>query len=194
MFPPRHRIGAAIVLTVAVITLVTACAAGPAPAPQPTETTAGTPTASAPAPSATPTADAAGEDPTCETLIGAEIVADFESVGWTAQAEKLYIGDRALDDGLQCVWADFSGPAGDHLQMFGWGVITAEEASESQAWLVEQGWIREESDLGVYITTPKGTAIVVDDDGYGMTYLFGDGWVKFADTKQGILLIEWPKS
>ncbi len=194
MFPPRHRPGAAIILALAVTALVTACAAGPPPAPQVTETTAGTPTAPAPEPSATPTPDASAEDPTCETLIGADIVADFESIGWTAQAEKLHIGDRTLEDGLQCVWADFSGPAGDHLQMFGWGVIDADEASESQAWLVSQGWIREDSASGVYIPTPKGTAIVVDDDGYGMTYLFGDGWVKFADTKQGLLLIEWPKS
>ncbi|MCW3494171.1 hypothetical protein [Microbacterium sp. SSM24] len=193
MFPPRHRLGAALVLALFAGAGVTACAAQPAPAPQVTETTAGTPTASAPEPSATPTQDAAAEDPTCETLIGPEIVADFESVGWTSQAEELYIGDRMLDEGLQCVWADFEGPAGDHLQMFGWGRISADDASESQAWLVSQGWIREDSDSGVYITTPKGTAIVVDDDGYGMTYLFGDGWVKFADTKQGILLIEWPK-
>ncbi len=194
MFPPRHRLGAAIVLALAVTTLVTGCSGEPPPAPQTTQTTAGTPSAPAPEPTPTPTGDAAGEEPTCETLIGADVVADFESIGWTAQAEKLYIGERALDDGLQCVWADFEGPAGDHLQMFGWGEVSADEAADSQAWLVSQGWIREDSDLGVYITTPKGTAIVVDDDGYGMTYLFGDGWVKFADTKQGLLLIEWPKA
>ncbi len=190
MFPPRHRLGAAIVLAAAVTILVTACAAAP-PAPQTTETTAGTPPASAPAPSPTPTVDAAGEDPTCETLIGPEVVADFESVGWTSQAEQLYIGDKALEGSLQCVWADFEGPAGDHLQMFAWSPITADEAADSQAWLVSQGWIREESDLGVYITTPKGTAIVTDDDGSGMTYLFGDGWVKVSDTRQGLVLIDW---
>lgn len=194
MFPPRHRLGAAIVLALAATFVVTACASGPAPAPQSTETIAGTPTASAPEPSATPTSGASGEDPTCETLIGSDVVADFESIGWTARAEELYIGEKSLGTGLQCVWADFSKPAGDHLQMFGWGEITAEEATESQAWLESQGWVREESEEGVYITTPKGTAIVVDDDGYGMTYLFGDGWVKFADTKQGLLLIEWPKA
>jgi hypothetical protein len=194
MLPPRHRTGAAIVVALAAAFLVTACAAGPSPAPQSTETTAGTPTPPEPEPSATPTSDAAGEEPTCETLIGADVVADFESIGWTARAEDLYIGETSLDSGLQCVWADFSKPAGDHLQMFGWGTITAEDAAESQTWLLDQGWVREESEEGVYITTPKGTAIVVDDDGYGMTYLFGDGWVKFADTKQGLLLIEWPKA
>lgn len=194
MFPPRHRLAIVVVASLAVSALATACAARDTPEPLPTESVAGTPTPSAPEPSATPTADAATEDPTCETLIGADIVADFESVGWTARAEQLYIGEKALDGGLQCVWADFEGPAGDHLQMFGWGRITADEASDSQSWLTSQGWLREDTPDGVYITTPKGTAIVVDDDGYGMTYLFGDGWVKFADTKQGILLIEWPKS
>lgn len=29
-----------------------------------------------------------------------------------------------------------------------------------------------------------------DGEGYGMTYLFGDGWVKVADTKQGLVLVE----
>ena len=29
-------------------------------------------------------------------------------------------------------------------------------------------------------------------EGYGLTYLFGDGWVKYADTKQGLLLVVWP--
>ena len=47
---------------------------------------------------------------------------------------------------------------------------------------------------GVYITEAKETTIAVDSEGYGMTYLFGDGWVKLADTKQGLLLIEWPAS
>ena len=39
-----------------------------------------------------------------------------------------------------------------------------------------------------------GTAIATDDEGYGMTYLFTPGQVTVADTKQGLLLIEWPKS
>jgi hypothetical protein len=30
-----------------------------------------------------------------------------------------------------------------------------------------------------------------DEDGYGMTYLFGDGWVTLSDTKQGLLLVTW---
>ena len=92
------------------------------------------------------------------------------------------------------MWADFEGPAGDHLQIFGWAPIAEEQAADAQASMVAQGWIREDSTEGVYITEPKETTIAVDEEGYGMTYLFAAGWVKLADTKQGLLLIEWPKS
>ena len=51
---------------------------------------------------------------------------------------------------------------------------------------------REDAAEGVYVTESPETAIATDEEGYGMTYLFGDGWVKLADTKQGLLLIEWP--
>lgn len=193
MFPPRHRIGAALVLALTVSALATACAAQTPPAAQPTETIASTPTTSAPEPSATPTVEAAG-DPTCETLIGPDVVADFESIGWSSQAEKFYLGEVELVDGIQCVWADFAGPAGDHLQLFGWAEVTDEQAAEAQATLVSQGWVREQAEEGVYITEPKETTIAVDEEGYGMTYLFAAGTVKLADTKQGLLLIEWPKS
>ncbi|MGA7146930.1 MAG: hypothetical protein WBX17_00370, partial [Microbacterium sp.] len=75
-----------------------------------------------------------------------------------------------------------------------WAPIVADAAVDAQADLVDQGWLREEAPNGVYITEAKETTIAVDADGYGMTYLFGDGWVKLADTKQGLLLIEWPAS
>lgn len=193
MFLPRHRLGAVLVIALTAF-VATACASQAPPSSQPTET-AGTPSAPAPEPTASATNNPGqSEDPTCETLIGADVVADFESIGWSSQAEKLYVGELELDHGIQCVWADFAGPAGDHLQLFGWGPITDEEAATAQDTLVDQGWIREESDAGVYITEPKETTIAVDEEGYGMTYLFVAGWVKVADTKQGLLLIEWPKS
>lgn len=194
MLPPRHRLGAALVIALSAL-LATACASPSAPpAPQESDI-AQTPTPTAPEPSTTPTADAgAGADPTCDTLIGEDVVADFESVGWSAQAEPLYLGELELVHGIQCVWADFEGPAGDHLQIFGWGEISDTDAADAQAALVSQGWVREDSAEGVYITEPKETTISVDDEGYGMTYLFAAGWVKLADTKQGLLLIEWPRS
>jgi hypothetical protein len=192
MLTPRHRFGAAILLALTA-TLATACASQAPPSSQAPPTSAPTPTTPEPEPSSTPTSDAGSpEDPTCDTLIGAAIVADFESIGWSAQAEPFYLGDLELARGVQCVWADFDGPAGDHLQLFGWAPIAAEDADSAQKSLVKQGWVREDSDEGVYVTEPKETTIAVDSDGYGMTYLFGDGWVKLADTKQGLLLIEWP--
>ena len=43
------------------------------------------------------------------------------------------------------------------------------------------------------VTESADTAVATDDEGYGLTYLFGDGWVKYADTKQSIALVEWPR-
>lgn len=186
-----HRLGViAVVLTSAL--LVAGCSA-PAPEPDPTETTASTPTSSPePEPDDTSTEAPIAEDATCETIIPAETVADFESIGWTVQADRFYLGELEIADGLQCVWADFDGPAGDHVQLFGWAPITASQAETAQAELEGQGWIREDGAEGVYITENPDTTIAVDDEGYGLTYLFGDGWVIFADTKQGLLLIERP--
>ena len=36
--------------------------------------------------------------------------------------------------------------------------------------------------------------MTTDAEGYGITYLFGDGWVTFSDTRQGLLLIQRPGS
>jgi hypothetical protein len=186
------RLGAALVLVVTA-SLATACASSPPSATEPTGSTAGTPTAPAPASSAEPTgAAAAAGDPTCETIIADATVADFESIGWTARADPFYIGETELPEGLQCVWADFEGPAGDHIQLFGWAPIDPDAEAKAEDDLVAQGWVRESGDEGVYITESPETTIATDDEGYGLTYLFGDGWVKVADTKQGLLLIEWP--
>ena len=46
---------------------------------------------------------------------------------------------------------------------------------------------------GVYVTESPSTVIAPDENGYGITYLFADGQVTVADTKQGLLLIEWPR-
>ncbi|WP_019179888.1 hypothetical protein [Microbacterium yannicii] len=193
--PTRFHLGALVAAAMTATLLLTGCAGSPEPAtPQATDI-APTPTEAAPEPSATPTAEpASDEDPSCETLIAESVVADFESQGLTSQAEPLYIGSLEVTDGMQCVWADFEGPAGDHGQMFGWARISGSDAADAQAELIDQGWLREEGPEGVYITESPDTTISTDEEGYGMTYLFGDGWVKLADTKQGLLLIEWPKA
>jgi len=77
------------------------------------------------------------------------------------------------------------------VQIFGWAPIEEDAAVEAQDALVAEGWLREESSEGVYITENPETTITTDSQGYGMTYLFGEGWAKVADTKQGLLLITW---
>ena len=57
--------------------------------------------------------------------------------------------------------------------------------------LVAQGWKVEETPEGLFVTESADTTVATDDQGYGLTYLFGDGWVKYADTKQGLLLVTW---
>ncbi len=189
---PVTRLGAALVLAATAL-LATACSSS-APDPESSATPTPTTAPSAPTPEPTETAAAEADDPTCETIIPASTVADFASVGWTANAAPFYLGDLEITEGLQCVWADYDGPAGDHLQLFGWAPIDSGDAAAAQDSLVNQGWIREDSAEGVYITENPETTIATDENGYGMTYLFVAGAVKLADTKQGLILIDWPKS
>ncbi|MDR7186412.1 hypothetical protein J2X85_003448 [Microbacterium trichothecenolyticum] len=191
--PATRILGTAAALVLSAV-LLSACAGTPEAAPEETGN-ATTPTAAAPEPSATPEpAPASTEDPTCTTIIGESVVASFEDLGWSSQASPLYIGSTEIEDGLQCMWADFEGPAGDHGQMFGWAPVSDADAVDLQEELESQGWVREEDPAGVYITESADTAIATDAEGYGMTYLFTSGQVKVADTKQGLLLIDWPQS
>ncbi|HEX5858042.1 MAG TPA: hypothetical protein VFY91_08035 [Microbacterium sp.] len=186
---PLHRLGAALAIAAA-MTVVTACAA-PAPAPSALPTIepsgANTPPPAEPDPAETPVAG----KPTCETIIPAATVEDFKSVAWSYEQEDFRVGPTVVEGGLQCVWANFSGPATDHVQIFGWAPIEEDAAIEAQEALIAEGWVREDSDEGVYITENPETTLSTDSEGYGLTYLFGDGWAKVADTKQGIILVTW---
>ncbi|UWF78369.1 MULTISPECIES: hypothetical protein [Microbacterium] len=129
-------------------------------------------------------------EPTCETLISPATVEALTAQGWTAKEKEFRIGAMPpLEGGMLCLWSDYS-TASDHGQMYGWAPIDAVTAAEAQQTLLAEGWLRDDDTSGVYITEDPQYAIAVDDEGYGMTYLFGDGWVTFADTKQGLLLIE----
>jgi len=188
------RLGAALVIASAAL-LVSACgSAEPDAAPTP-DTSETSPAPEPTQPEQTPEPAPAGEeaDPTCETIIDETTVADFESIGWTSRADPFYIGSHEVPDGLVCVWADFDAPASDHLQMFGWARVDDALSRTAQDELIAQGWIREQASEGVYITENPQTTIATDAQGYGMTYLFADGTVKLADTKQGLLLVTWPK-
>lgn len=190
------RVAPAVVGVAALTLLLAACAPEPGvegpgadpAAPAPTEAPGGD-DASGPAdPDATP--EPVG-DPTCETIIPASVVAQFEELKWTARADEFRIGETVVPDGIQCVWGDHT-VASDHVQVYGWAPIDADMAQDAQAALEAQGWLREEADDVLYLTEDPDYAIATDNDGYGMTYEFGDGWVALADTKQGLLIITWP--
>lgn len=181
--------GAALVVATAMFA-ATACStppggdAGGAQSPSPNATSP------EPTPDASPSTTPLGE-PECETIIPATTVEDFESVGWTVRAEPFRIGETEIPDGVQCIWGDFT-TATDHVQIFGWAPVTEEQAAVAQDQLVGMKWRIEETPEGTIVTESAETTVATDAEGYGLTYLFGDGWVKYADTKQGLLLVVWP--
>jgi hypothetical protein len=194
MTRPLPRI-AAILMIAATAMLASACASpAPQPDPTPSATADAAPADPTPEPESTtePGADATDE-PNCENILAKATVDDFESLGWTALADAFQAGSVSIPEGVQCIWGDFS-TATDHVQIFGWAPITAEQAETAVADLVAEGWTREDGDEGVYVTENAETAATVDEEGYGLTYLFGDGWVKYADTKQGLILVAFPQT
>lgn len=136
-----------------------------------------------------PTSQDSGE-PTCETIVSEGTVAGLTDAGWTAERKDFVIGDVTLSDGMLCFWADYT-QASDHGQLYGWSEISSTDAESAQAALLDAGWTREDAPEGIYFTENPEFALDVDDEGYGMTYLFGDGWVKLADTKQSLILVDW---
>lgn len=188
---PRLPLAGAAALSVALV--LTACSAAPQTEPtadaQPPATEQ--PAAQTPVATAEPADEkpAANADPTCETIISDGIREAFDEQGWTAKDQEFRIGEIVLEDGLSCRWADYS-TATDHGQIYGWAPIDAATSAEAQNMLLEQGWQRVEGEEG-YITEDPDYAFSKDEEGFGMTYQFGDGWVKLADTKQGIILIDW---
>ncbi|MBD3941652.1 hypothetical protein IF188_08090 [Microbacterium sp. NEAU-LLC] len=191
MTAPR-LLGAAAALALSALAL-SGCAGAPEATPEPTTSSAPTEVAAPEPTTSSKPAPTAAADPTCETLIPADVVADYESVGVTSQQSPMYIGSTEVKNGILCMWANFDQPASDSGQIYGWAKLSDAAAKDAQDELVDEGWVLEEADDAVYVTESPDTALVTDDDGYGMTYLFADGQVKVADTKQGLLLIEWPK-
>lgn len=189
---PAHR---PPLLTFSAVGLSLALLAGCASTPAPTPTaTVGTDAPSAdpsgaPEPTAAPTETSAAL--TCDTLIDADTVDQLQSQGWTAKETPFAAGGVTLDDGLQCTWADYDVPSGN-LMLFGWAPLTADQAADMQSGLETEGWLREDTGGSVYITEDPAQAPTIDEQGYGMTYEFGDGWVIVADVKQNLLLIQRP--
>lgn len=171
---------------------LTACVGPAETGPSPTPSAASSAPQASAEPAATPDPSATPATLTCEGMISPGTVAALTDAGWTAETKDFVIGDVTIpeDAGLLCFWADYD-IASDHGQLYGWAAMSAAEATEAQQALLASGWRREDTASGIMLTEDPQFSMGTDDDGYGMTYLFGDGWVKFADTKQGLILIEW---
>lgn len=181
---------AAVGIAVGVLVTGTACTGGLSPSPSSSSTTDG-PVGSAAPPTPAPTdIPAATAGPlSCETLIPADTVAALHQQGWSAMQRDFAFGPDPVPGGIACLWADPT-TASDHGLLYGWAPISGADAATREAELVSQGWKREDSDRGVYITADPRTTLSRDAEGYGMTYLFGPGWVSVSDTKQGLILID----
>jgi len=135
-----------------------------------------------------PDADA---DLSCDGILPADTVKDFTDAGWASRQDPFYVGNIELTGGIQCTWGDPS-VASDQVQVFGWAPVTAEQIDEITSELVDSGWKKLDENGVVYITAPEEMIMSRDDDGYGMTYRIRDDDIAVSDTKQGLLLVEWP--
>lgn len=188
-----RRIPLAITTAVTVALALSACSGAAAPVPTTTTTPteapspSPSPTETSPAPTPEPTADAA---PTCETIISPETIAMLGEQGWTYREDQFRLGSDPLDGGVQCVWGDYE-VASDHVQLFGWSPLDQDASAAAQQKLLAEGWQRADADGHTYVTENPEFSIAVDEDGFGMTYEFGDGWVTVADTRKGLALIDF---
>lgn len=186
----NSRIPAAALFGLLLAVVLTACSGAPPAEPKPTRAAAETTPEPTGQPVETEAPDAADGEPACDTIITEGTVEALTATGWTAKRQDFVIGDIALPDGMLCFWADYT-VATDHGQLYGWAEISSDDAAAAQASLLESGWLRENGPEGSYFTEDPQFSLGTDDEGYGMTYLFGDGWVKLSDTKQGLILIDW---
>ncbi|MBZ4486035.1 hypothetical protein LQ938_09340 [Microbacterium sp. cx-55] len=171
--------------------LLAGCVGGDTAAPAVTTAAPVQTTAPAPVASATTTPTAAATAVTCENLIPTSIQDEFASHNWTYKQDVFRVGERTISDGISCVWGDYS-VASDHVQIFAWAPISGSDADAAQTELLAAGWLRVDDPNGTYLTEDPQTAVSTDEDGYGLTYEFGDGWVTMADTKQSLVLIDPP--
>jgi len=182
-----HTRSLALALTLGALTIgLTACggdsgisatatpgASAPIAGSQVTPTTAGT--------------DAATDAPaelSCETILPAETVEAFTDAGWTSRQDPFYVGNTELVDGLQCIWGNPE-VASDDVQVYGWAPLTGDEPQQVTDELTAQGWVESEENGATYFVAP-------DDAPMGMAYRLTDDQLTVSDTKQGLLLIEWP--
>ncbi len=186
--------GTVLTLTgVLALVAVSGCSS-PAPAAVAPSSAAPAPGASAAEPTPSESVDDAPStaEPTCENIIPQATADDFTSLGWTYQKEEFRVGATALEGGIQCKWGDTK-IASDRVQIFGWAPLDDDDARTAQKDLVAAGWKVEKDAAGTYVTENPDWLNGRGADGYGLTYFFGDGYVKLADTRQSLILVESPR-
>lgn len=158
----------------------------------PTPSVSATAPTSEPGPTPSPTVTTDPGDVTCESLLPDAVLAAFAATEWLPEEELFRVGSIEIEEGTWCKWGDHSASGAAQVQIYGWAPLAEADALQAQRELVDQGWVREEIAAGVIVTEDPSTAVWTDDQGYGTTYLFGDGWVKVSDTRQGLLVIHTP--
>ncbi len=179
-----RRVAPAFAAVVLVTAVLVGCTSGVAPTSPGGSSSSGEASSAAPAPSVVPA------DVTCENMLAPETVSAFSDNGWTVREDPFVILDLELPDGTACTWGDFTSPTSDDLVLFGWSPISADDAADVQSALVAEGWVLEDTEDGVLVTEDPALALRLDEEGYGVTYSFGNGWVEVSDTRQGLDLID----
>lgn len=178
-----------VAFAVSATLLLTGCATAATPDPSPTASVKPNVDA-APAPETTEP-DVADAAPDCENIIAPSTIEALDSEGWTYQEREFRLGADLIEGGFECVWGDYSVPS-DHVQVFGWAPLDTQAATDAQDALLGEGWLRTDSDGHVYVTEDPANSLAVDEDGFGWSYEFGEGWVTVSDTRQGLQLITLP--
>jgi hypothetical protein len=147
-----------------------------------------------PTPTPTETTEPAPVEATCENTATPEALALFAEYNWTAgKVEDPWIIVEDLSAGVACTWGDFTTQT-DNVSWLAWAPLPDAQAESVITALMNQGgWLREDAAEGVYITAADASqGLHVDDQGYGMTYRFGDGQVAAATTKAELVSITAP--
>ena len=186
----RHLSSAALCLTLASGALV-GCSAQEQP-----QTVASASPAASISPDATPSEVATPEPvtATCENIVTAETLAQFQAAAWTAgKIEDPWYIVEDFPAGISCIWGDYT-IASDNVSWLAWApVADAQAEALINVLLAQGGWIREDGAEGVYLTAADADMMpMTDAEGYATTYLFGDGQVKAATTKSELVAITAP--
>lgn len=154
-----------------------------------------------PSPTATPTISSGPTaEPlvtTCDNTVAPDALASFQAEGYTGQprGDAWLIAGTPITGGIECQWMIDHSVGTDNFILLAWGPLDTEQADTAiAALLAEGGWRREDASEGVYLTADGADMLpTTDAQGYGATYLFADGQVKYAGTKAELAIIAAPE-